>query len=123
VYLYFSLGGLFLSLCFTAQSSLAISTYYIAVSMAMAIWSISSTITTEVFPTRIRATGNAIANNLLGRTGMVVAPALVGFLSSSLGSVGTAVAFLGPGVCLCIPVVWAFLKETKGKDLEEITTS
>jgi putative MFS transporter len=123
VYLYFSLGGVFLWLCFTAQSPLTISAGYMAVSMVTAIWSISSTITAEVFPTHIRATGNAVANNLLGRTGMALAPALVGFLSSRLGSVGTAVAFLAPGTCLCIPVVWAFLRETKGKDLEEITMS
>jgi putative MFS transporter len=120
VVLYFSLAGVFLALCFTAQSSFAISAYYVAVSMMTSIWSISSTISTEIFPTHIRATGNAVANNLLGRTGMALAPALVGVLSSRLESVGRAVAVLAPVVCLCIPVVWACLKETKGKGLEEI---
>jgi len=71
----------------------------------------------------MRATANAVANNLLGRIGMVLAPALVGVLSPSLGSVGVAVATLAPGVWLCIPLVWLFLPETRKKTLEEIADS
>lgn len=54
------------------------------------------------------------------RIGMVLAPALVGALSSTVGSVGTTVALLAPGVWLCVPLVWRFLPETRRKMLEEI---
>lgn len=43
-----------------------------------ALWGIAATITSEIFPTEICATGNAVVNNLLGRTGMVLAPGAVG---------------------------------------------
>jgi putative MFS transporter len=83
-----------------------------------AVWAISATITSELFPTQIRGTANAVVNNLLGRMGMVLA--LVGVLSTWLGSVGQAVAVLASLNFLCVPVILWLLAETKGKQLEEI---
>lgn len=120
VYLYFGLGGIVSVVCFTAQAPPIITVCYVAIIAMMAIWTISATISAEVFPTAVRATANAVANNLQGRIGMVLAPALVGALSSTVGSVGTTVALLAPGVWLCIPLVWRFLPETRHKTLEEI---
>lgn len=86
-----------------------------------AVWAISATITSEIFPTNIRATANAVVNNhLLGRTGMVLAPALVGILSKSLGSAGDAVTLIALVSFLCIPVVVFLLPETKRQVLEDI---
>ena len=120
VYLYFGLGGIVSVVCFIAQTPLIITVCYVTTIAMMAIWTISATISAEVFPTAMRATANAVANNLQGRIGMVLAPALVGALSSTVGSVGTTVALLAPGVWLCIPLVWRFLPETRRKTLEEI---
>jgi putative MFS transporter len=120
VYLYFGLGGIVSVVCFTAQASPIITICYVATVAMMAIWTISATISAEVFPTPVRATANAVANNLQGRIGMVLAPALVGALSSTVGSVGVTVALLAPGVWLCIPLVWWLLPETRRKTLEEI---
>lgn len=120
VYLYFGLGGIVSVVCFTAHTPSIITVCYVATIAMMAIWTISATISAEVFPTAMRATANAVANNLQGRIGMVVAPALVGALSSTVGSVGTTVALLAPVVWLCIPLVWRFLPETRRKTLEEI---
>ena len=86
-----------------------------------ALWGISATITSEIFPTAIRATANAVMNNLIGRTGMVIAPALVGVLSKTLGSVGNAVSVLALFNFVCIPFLLFLLSETKGKVLEEIS--
>lgn len=120
VSLYFGLAGLATILCFTSPSVLMISIGYFFSICMMAVWTISATISAEVFPTSMRATANAVANNLLGRIGMVVAPACIGLLVSSVGSVGAAVAVLSPIAWICIPLVWLWLPETRRKPLEEI---
>jgi putative MFS transporter len=118
--LYFTLGGVSAVTCFLAESPLVITIAYIVVLSMNAVWAISATITSELFPTQIRGTANAVVNNLLGRTGMVLAPALVGVLSTWLGSVGKAAAVLAALNFLCVPVILWLLAETKGKQLEEI---
>jgi MFS family permease len=85
------------------------------------VWAISATITGEIFPTHMRATANAVANNVLGRLGCVLSPSLVGWLSSQLGSVGDAISVVVWGnVFICVPILLLLLPETKGKALEEI---
>jgi putative MFS transporter len=118
--LYFTLGGISAIVCFLAESPLVITLAYIVVLGMNAVWAISATITSELFPTHMRGTANAVVNNLLGRTGMVLAPALIGVLSTWLGSVGMAVAVLASLNFLCVPVILWLLAETKGKQLEEI---
>lgn len=118
--LYFTLGGLSTFVCFQATSQWVITVAYMVVLGMNAIWAISATITSEIFPTHIRGTANAVVNNLLGRTGMVLAPALVGMLSTWLGSVGHAVALLALMNFLCLPIILWLLTETRGKALEEI---
>jgi putative MFS transporter len=118
--LYFTLGGVSAVVCFVAESPLVITSAYSIVLGMNAVWAISATITSELFPTHLRGTANAVVNNLLGRTGMVLAPALVGVLSTWVGSVGTAVAMMASLNFLCVPVILWLLTETKGKQLEEI---
>ncbi len=118
--LYFSVGGISAVLCFRAETTPVIATAYAVVIAMNAVWAIAATVTSEIFPTSMRATANAVVNNLLGRTGMVIAPALVGLLSPLLGSVGNAVALLALVSFLCIPVVIFLLPETKRQVLEEI---
>jgi MFS family permease len=120
VSLYFGLAGASTIVCFSASSSLLIALGYFLSICMMAVWTISATISAEVFPTSMRATANAVANNLLGRIGMVIAPACTGLLVSGVGSVGAAVAVLSPVAWVCIPLVWLFLPETRQKPLEEI---
>jgi MFS family permease len=120
VSLYFGLAGLATILCFSSSSSVMISIGYFLSICMMAVWTISATISAEVFPTSMRATANAVANNLLGRIGMVAAPACIGLLVSRVGSVGAAVAVLSPLAWVCIPLVWLWLPETRKKSLEEI---
>ncbi len=119
--LYFGIGGASAALCFQSETTALITFFYIIVMAMNALWGISATITSEIFPTAIRATANAVMNNLIGRTGMLIAPALVGVLSKTLGSVGDAVSVLALFNFVCIPFLLLLLSETKGKVLEEIS--
>lgn len=118
--LYFTLGGISAIVCYLGESPLVIMIAF-GITMGMhAVWAIAATITGELFPTQMRGSANAVMHNLLGRSGIVLAPALVGLLSTWLGSVGTAVAILAALNFLCVAVILWLLPETKGKSLEEI---
>ncbi len=118
--LYFLVGACAAWVCFTAQSATVISIAYIVVLGAHALWPIAATITSEMFPTHLRGTANAVVNNLLGRTGMALAPAVVGVLSVTVGSVGQAVAYVALIPLLCLPVILMVVGENRGQELESI---
>lgn len=118
--LYFTIGSIAAYVCFTAEAAHVITVAYVVVLGMHALWPIAATITSEIFPTAIRGTANAVVNNLLGRTGMALAPALVGGLSAALGSVGQAVAIVALMPFVCLPIILLSVSETKGKELEEI---
>ena len=117
---YFSIGAIASFICFTATSPAVITIAYVIVLGMHALWPIAATITSEIFPTEIRGTANAVVNNMLGRIGMALAPAIVGSLSGLTGSVGLAVAYVSLIPFVCLPVIWLVVSETKGKELEEI---
>lgn len=119
---YFTVGAVSAMTCFLTQSPTIILVSYCILMTTQAMWGISATITSEIFPTELRATGNAVVNNLLGRTGMVLAPGAVGILSVWLGSVGAAVAVLAVTPFFAIPVILILLSEAKGKTLEEVAS-
>ena len=80
---------------------------------------------TELFPTHIRNAAAAWARNVFEIAGFILGPLLVGVLgdhySGAFGSIGDTVSFiflLGiPGVWL----VWRYLPETRGRELEDIS--
>jgi len=117
---YFTIGAIAAYVCFTAESAPVITAAYIVVLGMHAVWPIAATITSEIFPTEIRGTANAVVNNLLGRTGMALAPAIVGVLSAWLGSVGQAVAMVSLIPFVCLPIILLTVSETKGQELEDI---
>lgn len=81
---------------------------------------------TELFPTYVRNQTMAWSRNVFEIGGFILGPLLVGVLgdhySGALGSIGDTVSFLFllgiPGLWL----VWRYLPETQGKELEEIET-
>lgn len=119
---YFSIGAIAAFVCFTAESVPVITAAYVVVLGMHAVWPIAATITSEIFPTEIRGTANAVVNNLIGRTGMALAPAIVGALSGLLGSVGQAVALMSLIPFICLPIILLTVSETKGQELEHIHT-
>jgi putative MFS transporter len=80
---------------------------------------VSSSFTTEIFPTEIRANCLAWANNLVGRIGMVAAPAIVGFLAAPLNGVGNAVTLLGLAPLLAAGIVLVVLPETRWREMTD----
>jgi len=119
---YFSIGAIAAYICFTAQTVPVITAAYVVVLGMHAVWPIAATITSEIFPTEIRGTANAVVNNMIGRTGMALAPAIVGALSGLLGSVGQAVALMSLIPFICLPIILLTVSETKGQELEHIHT-
>ncbi len=117
---YFSIGALAAYVCFSAQSAPIITVAYVVVVGMHAVWPVAGTITSEIFPTEIRATANAVVNHMIGRIGMALAPAVVGVVSAMLGSVGDAVAIISLIPFVCLPIILLTVEETKGQELEDI---
>lgn len=65
--IYFSSGAIAAYICFPAQSEPVITAAYVVVLGMHAVWAIAGTITSEIFPTKIRGTANAVVNHMLGR--------------------------------------------------------
>jgi len=74
---------------------------------------------TELFPTDIRGDAFAWSNNLLGRVGYVLSPALVGVLADEVGAWGPVLQVTAIFPILAVVLIYAMLPETKGKDLGE----
>lgn len=70
---------------------------------------------TELFPTRVRGSGQGFTYNF-GRGMGALFPPLVGFLSGSLG-LGTAIAIYATAAYVLVIIVLFFLPETRGKEL------
>lgn len=82
---------------------------------ASGIYSGMGAFLTELYPSAVRANGQAFSYNF-GRAVGALFPGLVGFISAQY-TLGTAIAiFAGGAYCLVI-VVTLFLPETKGKQL------
>lgn len=109
--------------CFTAEATWLIASTYVLVLLLQAVWPVAGTLASELFPTALRATGNAVSNHLFGRFGMVFSGFAVGALSVGfVGSVGLAVALLSIVPLLTVPIVLYFVPETRGQRLEDIAT-
>ncbi len=78
-----------------------------------------NTLTTELFPTNMRADAFAVCNNLLGRIGYVAGPALVGVAADAVGEFGPVVAASGAFPLIAVGLIFAFVPETKGRELED----
>lgn len=77
--------------------------------------------TTELFPTHLRGDAFAWANNLIGRIGYVIAPAVVGAAAQDVGW-GPAVRVTAVLPIVAVILIWAMLPETKALELEETST-
>ncbi len=118
--LYLVGGTLAAAFCFQATRDAWIYAGYFALIGLGGLWTIASTLTTELFPTPLRATAMGLANNLIGRTGLIVGPAVAGALAEHTGSTGDAVTRLALVNLFCVPLVWWCLPETRGIDLEAL---
>jgi putative MFS transporter len=79
---------------------------------------ILNTLSTELFPTDIRAEGFAWANSLLGRIGYVISPLVVGRLSEEYGW-GPVIRTTAVFPLIAIALIYWLLPETRGRALED----
>lgn len=112
-YLTFSLGALAVIGVYQAQQFIHVLVIQIiAVFFVGTFTVICATFTNELFPTSIRANATAWGNNIVGRIGQIVAPALVGMLQVQVHGIGNAVSILALAPFVCVCVVALFLPET-----------
>jgi len=85
---------------------------------ASAVLPLLNAITTELFPTRLRADAFAWSNNLLGRLGAVLLPILAGPVAARHGW-GIVIASSSIGPLIALLLLRRFVAETAGRELEE----
>lgn len=73
---------------------------------------------TELFPTDVRGDAFGWANNILGRIGFVLAPALVGLTAAGIG-LGNAMAVSMIFPLIALVIILTTLPETTGRELED----
>lgn len=74
--------------------------------------------TAELFPTALRSSAFAWSNNLLGRIGMVLSPALVGIIAERSGYV-VALQSIAVFPLIGLALILFLLPETQGRELED----
>ncbi len=89
-----------------------------AVFAQSAVLALLNAYTGELFPTELRGDAFAWSNNLLGRIGYVVSPVALGKLAESVGW-GRAVESTTIFAFAAVVLLWLWLPETKGRELED----
>lgn len=111
-------------LLFQTRSALVAPLLASSVFFGLGIAPLYGAMSTELFPTRIRNQAAAWARNVFEIAGFILGPLLVGVLgdhyTGAFGSIGDTVSLLFllgiPGLYL----LWRYLPETRGRELEEI---
>ncbi|MGA9724337.1 MAG: MFS transporter, partial [Candidatus Binatus sp.] len=81
----------------------------------------TSALSTELFPTAIRATGYSLCVQVVGQICWMLSPVVIGMLSGPLGSLGNAASLFAAGPIVGVVIVMWFVPETRGKTLEELS--
>ncbi len=123
--IYFGGGIIFSIILFqTASKPVAFVALMLAVFFGLGMGPVMSSFATELFPTHIRGQAAAWIRNWFEIAGYVFGPALVGILgdhaTGAIGNIGDTVTLL---MILQLPalfLIWKFMPETKGLELEEI---
>lgn len=124
--LIFFSGGIFFSIVLFQIGSKTVSFFslMLAVFFGLGMGPVMSSFATELFPTEIRAQAAAWIRNWFEIAGYVFGPALVGILgdhaTGAIGNIGDTVTLL---MVLQIPalfLIWRYMPETKGLELEEV---
>jgi len=81
----------------------------------------NAALSAELFPTGARATGFSVTVQGIGQLGWTFAPLGVGLLENAMGGLGNAAALFAAGPVIGVLLVLAFVPETRGKTLEELS--
>lgn len=124
--IYFAMGAFWAIVLFQVESkALAFPSLILAVFFGLGAAPVLGAFASELFPTDIRAQSAAWVRNIFEIAGYVFGPVIVGVLgdhsTGTIGSIGDSVSLL---MVLWLPgiyVVWRYIPETKGMELEDIT--
>lgn len=123
--IYFIMGAFWAVVLFQVDSkTVAFPALILAVFFGLGVAPVMGAFATELFPTHIRSQSAAWVRNIFEIAGFVGGPLIVGVLgdhaTGAIGSVGDTVSLMMllwlPGVYL----VWRYIPETKGRELEQI---
>ncbi len=81
----------------------------------------TSALSSELFPTRARATGFSLTMQVVGQLGWTLAPIFAGLLSELVGSLGNAASLFAVGPFIGALLVLGYIPETRGRTLEELS--
>lgn len=81
----------------------------------------TSALSSELFPTRARATGFSLTVQVVGQLGWTLAPVFAGLLSAAVGGLGNAVSLFAAGPLIGAVLVLGYIPETRGRTLEELS--
>jgi putative MFS transporter len=119
-------GGITFSVVLFQVSSKPVSfvALLLAVFFGLGMGPVMSAFATELFPTEIRGQAAAWIRNVFEIAGYVFGPAVVGILgdhaTGAIGNIGDTVTVLMVLQVPTIWLVWRYMPETKGRELEEI---
>jgi MFS family permease len=113
-----ALGTVATFVCYSSTTFRNIGAGWVGLQIAVGIWPVAHVINLELFATEVRAAANGLCENLLGRWGFVIAPAVVGLLAEALGATSKAVVVLACVNLLAIPVLLWVLPETRNTQLQ-----
>lgn len=117
--LIYSVSAVFVVLAYQLRSFWALTACLaVAIVAAIGLLTLLNALTTELFPTEMRADAFAWANNLLGRIGYVIAPGVVGAIAAQT-SWSLAVPLTAIAVLAALWLILWLIPETGGKELEE----
>jgi len=117
--LFSGLLGLLTMFCYASTEHSVITASFVGLQTMLGIWTVAYTLNSELFPTELRGAANGWCNNLLGRWGVVIAPAVMGHLGAELGGIGPAATVLAATAWLAIPLVIFAIPETRGQKLDQ----
>lgn len=81
----------------------------------------TSALSSELFPTGARATGFSLTVQVVGQLGWTLAPVFAGLLSELVGGLGNAASLFAAGPLIGAVLVLAYIPETRGRTLEELS--
>ncbi len=123
--IYFA-GGIVFSILLFQTSSKPVSFFALmfAVFFGLGMGPVMSSFATELFPTEIRGQAAAWIRNWFEIAGYVFGPALVGILgdhsTGAIGNIGDTVTLLMILQLPALYLIWRFMPETKGLELEDV---
>jgi MFS transporter, putative metabolite:H+ symporter len=83
----------------------------------------TSALSSELFPTEIRATGYSLCVQVIGQIGWALSPLVIGILSAPMGGLGNAASVMAFGPLVGVVLIFLIVPETRGRTLEELSPS